>query len=153
MGTHIAGLERCPSTFMMRCHPVDATRRGAPSCRTRRVLAFAAARGMCQRCSDIELVLWWDHRPYYGSWEQRAVARALLQASFCAQPMGGDNYVRAWRATARSAARDRSVRRLSPGGCFRRAQAFAFLEKCKSHHCALIGKNTLARFQRAPRGV
>ena len=34
------------STFMMRRHPVDATRRGAPSCRPRRVLATGAARGM-----------------------------------------------------------------------------------------------------------
>ena len=34
------------STFMMRRHPVDATRRGAPSCRPRRVLATGAARGI-----------------------------------------------------------------------------------------------------------
>ena len=34
------------STFMMRRHPVDATRRAAPSCRSRRVLATGAARGM-----------------------------------------------------------------------------------------------------------
>ena len=34
------------STFMMRRHPVNATRRGAPSCRSRRVLATGAARGI-----------------------------------------------------------------------------------------------------------
>ena len=34
------------STFMMRRHPVNATRRGAPSCRSRRVLATGAAGGM-----------------------------------------------------------------------------------------------------------
>ena len=37
---------RAGSTFVMRRHPVNATRRGAPSCRSRRVLATAAARGM-----------------------------------------------------------------------------------------------------------
>ena len=37
---------RAGSTFVMRRHPVDATRRGAPSCRPRRVLATGAARGM-----------------------------------------------------------------------------------------------------------
>ena len=37
---------RAGSTFVMRRHPVDATRRGAPSCRPRRVLATEAARGM-----------------------------------------------------------------------------------------------------------
>ena len=34
------------STFMMRRHPVNATRRGAPSCRSRRVLATGAAGAM-----------------------------------------------------------------------------------------------------------
>ena len=34
------------SLSVMRRHPVDATRRGAPSCRSRRVLATGAARGM-----------------------------------------------------------------------------------------------------------
>ena len=34
------------STFMMRRHPVNATRRGAPSCRSRRVLATGAAEGI-----------------------------------------------------------------------------------------------------------
>ena len=34
------------STFMMRRHPVNATRRGAPSCRSRRVLATGAAGGI-----------------------------------------------------------------------------------------------------------
>ena len=37
---------RAGSTFVMRRHPVNATRRGAPSCRSRRVLATGAARGM-----------------------------------------------------------------------------------------------------------
>ena len=37
---------RAGSTLVMRRHPVDATRRGAPSCRPRRVLATGAARGM-----------------------------------------------------------------------------------------------------------
>ena len=37
---------RAGSTFVMRRHPVNATRRGAPSCRPRRVLATGAARGM-----------------------------------------------------------------------------------------------------------
>ena len=37
---------RAGSTFVMRRHPVNATRRGAPSCRPRRVLATEAARGM-----------------------------------------------------------------------------------------------------------
>ena len=39
---------RAGSTFVMRCHPVNATRQGAPSCRPRRVLATGAARGMCR---------------------------------------------------------------------------------------------------------
>ena len=34
------------STFMKRRYPVNATRRGAPSCRSRRVLATGAAGGM-----------------------------------------------------------------------------------------------------------
>ena len=34
------------STFMMQRYPVNATRRGAPSCRSRRVLATGAAGGM-----------------------------------------------------------------------------------------------------------
>ena len=37
---------RAGSTFVMRRHPVNATRRGAPSCRPRRFLATGAARGM-----------------------------------------------------------------------------------------------------------
>ena len=37
---------RAGSTFVMRRHPVNATRRGAPSCRSRRVLATGAVRGM-----------------------------------------------------------------------------------------------------------
>ena len=50
------------STFMMRRHPVDATRRGAPSCRPRRVLATGAARGMwASRLRPVEHCSCWSH--------------------------------------------------------------------------------------------